>query len=496
MIEILEQLISPFGIRAIIASSMVGVMCGAIGSFIVLRNMSMIGDALSHAILPGIVVAFLLIGYNTLGFFIGSVLAGLATAFVITWIQQNVQTKNDAAIGIVFTAMFSIGVIGISHLSRHSEEGVHLDLKDFLFGNVLGVSNEDLVITAIVLVYTLICIYLFYRYLFITTFQPIIAKTMGISVKYVHYFLMLLLSFAVVASLRTVGVILVVAMLITPAATALLLSHRLQKVIVISSLIGLISAILGTIGAFALDTTPGPLMTLVATLIYGIVIIFAPEQGIVAKYRIKRKQYWKILQEDILKQVFKSSDKGATVTSVAEKLNVSIKQIERSIQKASIDKLFIKKGEQLELSYAGQQRANSLVRAHRLWESYQVNTMGIDNQRIHQEAEIQEHKLTDELLDEIEQKLGNPKVDPHGSPIPEKRKLPNRALLSLAARTKGTIAKSQISDKIESELWELGLMPLTTFTLIAKDRKSLRIKQNDRSIRIPNTLAQYINIEE
>ncbi len=495
MIELLEQLISPFGIRAIVASSMVGVMCGAIGSFIVLRNMSMIGDALSHAILPGIVLAFLVVGYNTLGFFVGSVLAGLATAFAITWIQQNVQTKNDAAIGIVFTAMFSIGVIGISHLSRHSEEGVHLDLKDFLFGNVLGVSNEDLMITAIVLIYTLICIYVFYRYLFITTFQPIIAKTMGISVKYVHYFLMLLLSFAVVASLRTVGVILVVAMLITPAATALLLSHRLQKVIIISSFIGLISAILGTAGAFALDTTPGPLMTLVATFIYGIAIVLAPEQGLVAKYRIKQKQYWKILQEDILKQVFKTSDQGATIAGIADRLQVSIRQIEKSIQRAAIDKLFIKNGEYIQLSYAGQQRANSLVRAHRLWESYQVNTMGINEERIHQEAEIQEHKLTDELLDEIEIKLGNPKVDPHGSPIPAKGKLPELSLTSLATKTTGTIAKDQISDKIESELWELGLMPLTDFIIVSKDRRSLRIKQGSRHIKIPNTLAQYINIQ-
>ncbi|MDX1685095.1 MAG: metal ABC transporter permease, partial [Saprospiraceae bacterium] len=203
--------------RALIASSLVGLMCGALGAFIVLRNMSLIGDALAHAILPGIVVAFILFGHHSLAFFIGAVIAGLLTAVAITWIQNKVRTKNDAAIGIVFTTMFALGVIGISRLSKN--ENVHLDLKGFLFGTVLGVSDTDLYLTTVITVVVLAAIAIFFRQLFITTFQPIVAAVMGIRVKMTHYLLMLLLSFAVVASLRTVGVILVVAMLITPAAT-------------------------------------------------------------------------------------------------------------------------------------------------------------------------------------------------------------------------------------------------------------------------------------
>jgi len=168
MESLIEIFSAPWAIRALIASSMVGVMCGALGSFLVLRNMSMIGDALSHAILPGIFFAFLFFGYSTLGFFIGATLAGLFTAVGITWVQENVKTKNDAAIGIIFTAMFSIGVMGISYLNQ--SQGAHLDLTDFLFGNVLGVSNEDMFLTFIILIYTIGSILLFYRYLFITTF--------------------------------------------------------------------------------------------------------------------------------------------------------------------------------------------------------------------------------------------------------------------------------------------------------------------------------------
>ncbi|MEL6987658.1 MAG: metal ABC transporter permease, partial [Bacteroidota bacterium] len=301
--ELFEILQNEWALRALIASCLVGVMCGVLGCFIVLRNMSLIGDALAHAILPGVVVAFVLIGQSTLGFFIGSVAAGLLTAVIITWIQHNVKTKNDAAIGIVFTAMFSIGVIGISNISRRP--GVHLDLKDFLVGNVLGVSNEDIWLTAAITIYVLLSVIVFYRYLFITTFQPTIAETMGISVKMIHYFLMLLLSFAVVASLRTVGVILVVAMLITPASTALLLTDKLQRVIILSGIIGFFTAAFGLILAIIFETTPGPAMVLVATLFYFIAVIFAPQKGLLFKYFRKQKLQRKIFKEDILQASLK-----------------------------------------------------------------------------------------------------------------------------------------------------------------------------------------------
>jgi len=312
MNDFLEIITTEWAIRALIASSLVGLMCGILGCFIVLRNMSLIGDALSHAVLPGIFFAFMIFGYSTIGFFVGSTIAGLLTAVAISWIQQNVQTKNDAAIGIIFTAMFSIGIMGISWLNQ--SEGVHLDLKDFLFGNVLGISNEDIFLTLGITVYTVVCVILFYRYLFITTFQPTIAETMGISAKTIHYFLMLLLSFAIVASLRTVGVILVVAMLITPAATALLLSDRLKNVIVISGIVGVLSAVSGLICSVLLDTTPGPAMTICATLFYFTAVLLSPTQGLLFKYNQNRIERMRIIREDILRQVIKKkSENGMAI---------------------------------------------------------------------------------------------------------------------------------------------------------------------------------------
>ena len=416
--SLFEILTEVWAVRAIIASSMVGLMCGVLGCFIVLRNMSLVGDALAHAILPGVVVAFLLVGYSTLAFFSGAVVAGLLTAFGITWIQQQVKTKNDAAIGIVFTSMFSLGVILISRVSRN--DGVHLDLKDFLFGYALGVSDTDLLLTGMVMAYVLISVAVFYRYLFASTFQDVVAETMGIPVKLLHYFLMLLLSFAVVASLQTVGVILVVAMLITPAATALLLAQRLKIVILIAGGLGMLSAILGMVFSVWLNTPPGPAMALVATFLYLLTVVFAPRRGMVAKayFRYQRRQ--QTITEDILKRIFRQNQKhgAADPAHIREELDLGRGAWRQQLSSLRGKGLLQK--DELRLTDGGKLLALRMVRAHRLWETYLNQEVGLTPEQIHDEAERLEHLLTDEMLDRVDAELGYPERDPHGSVIPSK----------------------------------------------------------------------------
>lgn len=418
MTELFEILTEVWALRALLASSMVGLMCGVLGCFIVLRNMSLVGDALAHAILPGVVVGFLVAGYSALAFFVGAVAAGLVTAFAITWIQQRVKTKNDAAIGIVFTSMFSFGVILISRISRN--DGVHLDLKDFLFGNVLGVGDTDLLLTGLVMLYVLLSVAVFYRYLYASTFQSVVAQTMGVPVKLLHYFLMLLLSFAVVASLQTVGVILVVAMLITPAATALLLSQRLRTVLFLAGGIGMLSAIVGMILAVVLNTPPGPAMALVATALYGLTVIFAPRRGLVAKayYRFQRRRLTE--REDIIKRVFRQHQKvgSANPDLIREQLSLSVRAFNQHL--SQLRSFGLLERQALQLTDAGKLVALRLVRAHRLWETYLNQEVGLTPDQIHMEAERLEHLLPEEMLDRVDAELGFPGQDPHGSEIPRK----------------------------------------------------------------------------
>ncbi|MEL6390274.1 MAG: iron chelate uptake ABC transporter family permease subunit [Bacteroidota bacterium] len=493
MAEFLQILSEEWAIRALIASSLVGLMCGVIGTFMVLRNMSLIGDAISHAILPGIFFAFVIVGYSSIGFFAGTLLAALVSAIAITWVQDNVKTKNDAAIGIIFTFMFSIGVIGISYLNN--QQGVHLDLKDFLFGTILGISDEDLIITGMVAIYAIGSIVLFYRYLFITTFQPTIASTMGISVKMMHYFLMLLLSFAVVASLRTVGIILVVAMLITPSATALLLSKQLKHVLIISGLVGLLSAIIGLVLAIVFDTTPGPAMCVVVTAFYFIAVFFSPSKGLVFRWSRRRQQSAQIEKEDILKYLSKKySESASKALDISERLGISKNRIGRRLTSLKQEGFVLDADGQYQLTVKGRNRAEALVRAHRLWETFLVDEVGLDNQEIHDDAEKYEHLLDQDFIDRLDSKLGYPTLDPHGSPIPAKVVTPKLSMLSLKPKSKGTISAEQISDQVESRLWELGLSPSTKFQISTISTESVTIIHGGEKIPIPADLAAQINV--
>ncbi len=490
--ELLDILQETWAVRALIASSLVGLMCGVLGCFIVLRNMSLVGDALAHAILPGVVGAYLVVGYSALGFFTGSVLAGLITAVGITWIQHRVQTKNDAAIGIVFTAMFSIGVMGISYISRN--QGVHLDLKDFLFGNVLGVADTDLILTALVTIYVLLSVVVFFRYLFVTTFQPVIAQTMGISTRLIHYFLMLLLSFAVVAALQTVGVILVVAMLITPAATALLLSSKLQRVLVLAAGIGLLAAVSGFILAVLLETTPGPAMAVTATLLYLIAVIFSPQKGLLAKAWRKQKLHWRIGQEDILKALYRVYlDKQAPKQDVIQE-RLSINSITWRQQLSRLRQRGLLQVNTLDLTDQGKTAAEKLVRAHRLWETYLADRVGLSKLQIHEDAEKYEHLLTEEMLDAVDETLGFPSVDPHGSPIPRRIGLPLFSLGQLRAGQIASLAPNQLNEQITAFLWRKQLVAGMPLQVIGSEENTLLLQVDDQQIRVPASIARQINV--
>lgn len=481
--------------RALLASVLVGITCGLLGVFIVLRNMSLIGDALSHAILPGVVAGFLIAGHSIFAFFTGSVIAGLLAALSITWLQRNVKTKEDAAIGIVFSAMFALGIIGISAVTR--QEGVHLDMKDFLFGNVLGIADQDIWLTGLIMAYTLLCLVAFYRYFFVTTFQAVMAQTAGINANLMHYFMMMLLSFAVVASLQSVGVILVVAMLIIPASTALLLSNRLPVVLVLSALVGVLSASMGLIFAILWETTPGPAMTLVATAFYLLAMLFSPQKGLFLQWlrRLKRQRVQAL--EDVLKAVVKLQERGVKdLAATAEALEVSPQKLRRQLQ-AMQQKRWIEswRNQNIQLSAAGLERGYQLIRAHRIWESYLVQEMGLQTDQIHGQAEQFEHRLPEVFLQEVEAHLGFPTTDPHGSPIPQQG---NAALVlaQLPLGSRAMILTAQKSATVSSALWKLGITPNQVLLIEAHLAAAVVLRSAQNSFELPLSLAKQVQVRQ
>jgi iron/zinc/copper transport system permease protein len=254
--------------HALMAGVMVGIICGVIGCFIILRGMALMGDAISHAVLPGVVLAYLY-GFN---FFIGAVITGVLTSLGIGYITQNSKIKDDAAIGIMFTAAFALGVVLIT-LHR----GTGVDLWHILFGNVLAVSKADLLMTLLIGILVLICAALFYKQLLLTTFDVTMAQSIGMPTRLIHYLLMLMLSLVTVASLKTVGIILVVAMLITPGATAFLLTNRLPVMLLLASVFGVLSSVAGVYLSFIYDVATGASIVLAASALFALSFFFSPK---------------------------------------------------------------------------------------------------------------------------------------------------------------------------------------------------------------------------
>lgn len=260
--------------KALLTGLVVGIVCGVIGSFIVLRGLALMGDAISHAVLPGVAISFML-GIN---FFIGAVVVGLLAAIGIGFINQNSNIKNDSAIGIVFSTFFAIGVLLIA------KANTAMDLTEILFGNVLTVRDVDRTLTLIVAAVVIFVVVLFYKEFLMTTFDPTMAEASGMPVKTIHYGLMILLTLVTVVSLQTVGVVLVVSLLITPAATAYLLTKRMSSMIILSASLGGISAIIGLMFSFKFNLSSGPTIVLVATAFFILAFIFAPKKGVLWKW--------------------------------------------------------------------------------------------------------------------------------------------------------------------------------------------------------------------
>lgn len=266
--------------KALVTSLWVGIISGLIGSFIIMRGMALMGDAISHAILPGIAISYLL----SINYFYGAVLFGILATVSIESISQYTRIKHDSSIGIVFTAFFALGVILVSKAQTAT------DLTQILFGNVLSVRTSDMWITIGIGTIILLIVLLFYRPLLISTFDDTLAKIFGLKTNLIHHVIMILLTLATVASLQTVGVILVVSMLITPAATAYLLTNRFSVMLFLASLFGTISSVVGLAISVEYNLPSGAVIVLVATCLFILAFLFSPKEGIARRlFRKKTK---------------------------------------------------------------------------------------------------------------------------------------------------------------------------------------------------------------
>ena len=259
--------------NALVTAVVIGVVSGAVGCFIILRGMSLMGDAISHAVLPGVAISYIL-GIN---FFVGAIIFGLLSSIIITFIKNNSIIKGDTAIGITFSSFLALGVIliGIANSST--------DLFHILFGNILAVQDIDKWLTIGVSIAVLVVIVLFFKELLITSFDPLRAKATGMKVNFYHYLLMVLLTLVSVTAMQSVGTILIVAMLITPAATAYLYTNSLRKMIILSSSLGAVSSVLGLFIGYSFNIAVGSSIVITSAIIFAISFLVSPKQNFIKK---------------------------------------------------------------------------------------------------------------------------------------------------------------------------------------------------------------------
>jgi len=418
----------------------VGALCAAAcalpGALLVLRRLSMMGDAISHTVLPGIAAAFLISqSRDPLTMFFGALIVGVLTAVLVEWVQKLGKTESGASMGVVFTILFAVGVIMI----RQAADSVDLDPGCVLYGAIdmtyldrIEVAGtlvpRAAVVNGAMLLVNVALVTVLYKEFRVAAFDPALATSVGVPAWLMHYLLMAMVAATAVAAFETVGSVLVIAMIIVPGATAFLLTGRLWVMLVLSVLIGIASATLG----YAMELTVPPLlgfpgaslsgmMATAAGLLFAAAWVASPKSGLVASMHRRFGVAVDVLREDVLGMLYRLDElrDGPQVVerhALREAMDVGPLQLTVALRGLRQQRLIEPADAGYRLTDTGRGRAQKLVRTHRLWETYLVDRLGVDPARVHATAERLEH-VTDE---QMRSHLGdaNPERDPHDKPIP------------------------------------------------------------------------------
>lgn len=413
---------------ALIGSILLGLSCGLLGSFIVVRRMALVGDTLSHAVLPGVALGFLWnMTKDPFAIFVGAVIAGLAGTGMVSALVKTTRIKADTALGLVLASFFAVGICLVTMIQR-LPTGNKSGLDKFLFGQAAALGADDITLMAIVTVAAVGLVVLFYKELLTTSFDAGFAKVSGIPAEWIHHGLMLVLAAATVISLQAVGVVLVSAMLITPAAAAYLLTDRMHRMLMLAAGFGVIAGVTGAFFSFVGRGLPtGPLMVIGATVVFVAAYFFGPRHGVIAKWWRQRQSAARTERENTLKALYHVWESGGfrevgvTLAGLAERRRETLDEALRRSRELERHRLATVTRDTVYFTPSGRQRAAEIVRNHRLWELYLTNSANIAPDHVHEDAEKIEHVLGEDVVRNLERRLDYATEDPHGKPIPGPR---------------------------------------------------------------------------
>ncbi|MEJ6780243.1 MAG: iron chelate uptake ABC transporter family permease subunit [Akkermansiaceae bacterium] len=410
--------------KALMAAVLLGAGCGLLGCFVVLRRVALMGDAVSHAVLPGVVAGLIYSPDRNPGIiFLFAATAGLLGAGIVRALMATTRLKSDTALGIVLATFFAFGIMW---QTRNQQDTV--GVMNFLFGNVGSIDASDLRMMMLTTAIIVVTVFFLKRPLLVMSFDEGFSRGLGYPVKVLNGVFYFLLTFSVVVALQAVGVVLVSAMLITPAAAAYLLTDRFGKMLVLSVTFGVISGIVGALISATINGMPtGPVITLSATFVFGVVYFVAPKHGVLSRiFRIQKRRRI-VRRENTLKAIYQILESEGFVHEEVSIIMLAQKRrqteevvrsrcaslLKHGFVELSADKI------SLHLTSTGWKRAMELVRNHRLWELYLTNEADYAEDHVHDDAEKIEHILGPNMVRQLEEDLDFPALDPHGKPIPK-----------------------------------------------------------------------------
>lgn len=413
-------------IRFVVLGSMLLAASSAmVGVFIVLRKKALVGDAVAHGVLPGICAAFLLFGTKNIVFLIsGAFVSGWLSLILIDAIVKKTKIKKDAAIGLVLTVFFGFGIVLLTYI-QHAGNSSQSGLDSFIFGKAAALVGNDLIAFAIIALVLITTVIAFFKEFTLVSFDEPYALALGLPIGKLELLLTTLTVLAVVTGITAVGVVLMAAMLITPAAAARFWTNDLRKMMVLAAVFGAVSGLLGAYISFVAPSMPtGPWMVVVSSCIAFFSFFFAPEKGILSRSKMQKRRSKNMLEENILKLFYQSGERrddfglGLSLGEIIKSRPMRQTLLERALRRMKREALLIHKVDAWYLTEKGIVKAARIVKLHRLWELYLTKFADMSPEHVHGNAELIEHIITPELELELERELGFPEKDPHDSIIP------------------------------------------------------------------------------
>lgn len=413
-------------------SVLLAISSALVGCFTFLKKKALVGDAVAHAVLPGICLAFLLSGTkNPIYLIIGAFITGWLSLILIDFITRKSKIKEDTAIGLILSVFFGVGILLLTMI-QHSGNAAQTGLDSFLFGKAAALVGHDLVIFSVISIFLLLAVILFYKEFALISFDEDFAKSIGFPVKRLELALTTLTVLAVVTGIQAVGVVLMAAMLITPAAAARFWTNKLSIMLLLAAIFGAFSGVSGAYISYVAPSMPtGPWIVMVISIIALTSFFIAPEKGILYKLIRQSKIKKRILSENILKLLYQLGEMNSNfeeqrnVTQIQAKRPIKTPALVSGLNRLTKQGFLMHDKNHWQLTHQGQKKGQRIVKLHRLWEVYLTKYLRIAPDHVHEDADNIEHILTPELESRLEALLEYPTNDPHESVIPYNKPIKN-----------------------------------------------------------------------